>query len=334
MFLLPLLLACGGDDSLTDLSEDPTTDPLVQEESVKTELPPDDPPPSEYIFDDVEPGQSKVLLTTDELGEGLAEVFETMTWLDPSVILNTFHGLQADGDSECPVYRTTMEEDNTESWYEYCTADTGNSFFGNYYGYNFAPYLDGNNSFLQRVYFRGDTRMTDAAGNTLEASGSAFYQEYDNVANGYHYTYGYAHGEFRWDGPDASEVWIGSEISVGFTVSAYTNPANGSRYFYFDGSFSGVQGLVESAYMDRFTYYDELGGSDCGAEPAGMVSLRDAAGNWYDVEFQGSRYNGAAVFPLECDGCGKAYHQGSYLGLVCPDLTTFKNWEGRPWDRP
>ena len=90
-------------------------------------------------------------------------------------------------------------------------------------------------------------------------------------------------------------------------------------------------GTANSIWFDGVWIATEGQGSDCPIEPSGTISIRDDAGDWYDVEFQGPGYSGAASFPPECDGCGDVWYQGENLGQACVDFSAMTDWEGSPW---
>jgi len=360
MFLLPLLLACGGEvekdtvgpadrpdlsdqDSLPDDGETTPDDGDTTDGEATGDDPVDDPDPQdtgevgeedpgEYIYEEDDQPGGDDLLSLGEIEQGLFDVFDALTWMDPGLFHDTFDSLQALGDGTCPAYTYTLDEDGVDYWYDYCTATTGTAFYGYFYGYFYTPYTDGFYVYDDLSYFQGDARMVDADGNTMEASGYAYYQDYVYTYSGTRSTYGYLYGDFRWDGPGSEGTWLASELSMGLDVSSSYVIATGSRNVSFSGSFSGIDGVVDSAYLDDFILFDAAAGSDCEIEPAGTVSVRDDSGNWYDVEFQGSPYWGASVFPLDCDGCGQVYQRGDHLGDVCPDITPLQTWVNSPWE--
>ena len=126
-------------------------------------------------------------------------------------------------------------------------------------------------------------------------------------------------------------TWLAGDVAMAMSSYSFYNQSNGGKYIYFDGSVSDPGGTLSGVYMSELLMANADGGSDCVLEPAGLVSVRDHDGNWYDVEFHGSPYWGASVFPLECDGCGEAWYRGEYLGEVCPDFTPLTDWEESPW---
>ena len=61
------------------------------------------------------------------------------------------------------------------------------------------------------------------------------------------------------------------------------------------------------------------------------MSIRDADGEWYQAIFDGPAFQGAEVFPPDCDGCGEVWFRGQRLGEVCPDFSAFTDWQDQPW---
>jgi len=284
--------------------------------------------PGEYIYEDEEHEQVE-LLSVGELEQGLLEAFETLLWVDPLLMHDAYEGSRQQGDGDCPFYYYTYDVNGYDYWYDTCTSTQGMSFAGWAYGYYLQPYWSGAYHYNNYAYFNGDARLIDPDGSAFEASGYANYYDYDYYD--YRYTYQYAFGDFRWDGPGSAGTWLAAEISLAMTTYTFYNRANGGQYFYFDGGVSDPGPSLSSVHMDELFMSNASGGGDCELEPAGAVSARDHQGNWYDIEFHGSPYWGASVFPLECDGCGEAWYRGEYLGEVCPDFSPLTSWEELPW---
>jgi len=86
------------------------------------------------------------------------------------------------------------------------------------------------------------------------------------------------------------------------------------------GAIAGLQGVVSAFEFNEFVLAHEALGSSCELEPSGVIRVRDAAGHWIDVSFDGSSLPGEIVADELCDGCGEAYYGDEALGTVCVDF--------------
>jgi len=329
MLTLLLSLGCTPEPSLTpDISPEPSdttaTDSAEPEEG-------DD--PSEYIYDAED--EDGPLLSVGEIEESIREVLEVVTWTNPMELSDLYDELRLNsGDDDCPYYYKDSDGENyygTDYWSDTCTSDSGSTFSGYGQSYNYVPYISGSYIYDDQAYITSYGSITDRLGASLDLSGSFYHYSYGYTTSDTRYGYAYLIGDARWSAEDAEGSWLADEYSLDLTYSWGYYPSYPGYYIDLSGSVSGLTGATNSALFDSFYLSSASIGSDCEIEPAGVVSVRDAEGEWYHVEFQGPAWNGAPVFGPDCDGCGEAYYRGEPMGSVCPDLSPITQWEYRPW---
>jgi hypothetical protein len=279
-------------------------------------VPEEDPPEAEFSAGDVEAAIGEAVA----LGLGLrgADVF-------PS-----YFAAMAGADENCPNY---YEQDGNVYWYDVCTSSAGTQ----YNGYSFYYRYDATDVGYGQLYtgdaISGVAQVADAQGHLFEAGGTAYDVRIDG--DGYVYWYSIAQGAFSYDGPEAEGTWLQSGMSPDMTQIAYWYPDAGAKGYVLQGSVSGLTSGFSSAVFDDVTVLDptmaSYAGGNCPEEPGGVVSLRDADGNWYDVVFDGYTDTNPLTPAAQCDGCGEAYFRGEALGSVCVDFTGLNGWEGAPW---
>ena len=238
-------------------------------------------------------------------------------------------------DDDCPyVYDYYYESYGRTYWYDSCTSDDGTSYAG--YGIHgrTQDYVDDTTTYeySDNAYFAGSAKVVAPNGDTLEAAGASstyafYYPAYDR-----YYSYASIWGTFRWDGLGADASWLGQDLAVDlYTYAIDYDGYDVGVYTYLDGSLSGFAGAVNAVWFDGVLLQSEDVGSDCGIEPGGLISVRDDAGDWYDVVFDGPSYSGGFAFGPDCDGCGEAWFRGEAMGTVCPDFSSMFAWDTRPW---
>lgn len=312
-----LLLACTGIEEPGFVEVQDSAAPVAED-------------PVEYTYVDDEEDQGDPLLSLAELEQGVADGLGVHMLLDPRPFHQVYEGIRAHGDAGCPYYYDYYYETYGQHyWYDTCTTDDGTRFSGNGRSYSYSDYVSGDYTYDFLHYFYGSAKLTTPQGDTLTASG--YSHAYQGLhTNGYTYTYQNMSGDYRWDGPEADGTWLSSDLSLDIYMSISEHPTAG-KYVSLSSSLSGAQGPVNAMVMDGVVLYDEGRGSACPIEPSGTISLRDADGDWYDLDFHGPRAGATTVFPPDCDGCGEVWWRGQYLGDVCPDFALIMGWEEVPW---
>lgn len=315
MLLSLLLLACGG----TITAGDPVGDGSVGED-----VPQDSPPVEEdpYVADE-DPVQPA--LTLDEVADAVAEGIEATHTIDAGAWFDAYDGVMSNRSSACPYTDDDYDIYNVDYWYDNCTADSGAHYSGYGYGYHYTDMTSGQYFYRHNGYWFGDAKVDLADGSQFVASGYAYLYDYTDTLYGGTAVYFSLFGEFTTSSPLWADSWMGDGLSVSMTLS---------RYFYgtdpgalqLEGGISHLVGTVNAVTFQDVYMLSAYHGSQCSLEPGGTISVRDDAGDWYDVVFQGPDPGSTTAFPAECDGCGEVWFRGTPLGDVCPDLSTLVNW--------
>jgi hypothetical protein len=331
---LALVVGCGGPETNVEpLSEAPFSDtPAADSGGTGDTAAPDDTDtlPGEYIYEEEE--NAGALLTPDDVSAALTEALGVfLTDLDPFLVLAAVDAAVSFEDAGCPYYYTDYYPlYGYYYWYGGCDTDAGTSFDGYLYGIHYDPFTSSGYYYPDYGWWYGDGAVERSDGQSLEISGywSMYKWEYYTPASTYLYVYAY--GEASWAGPAYRDTWLADSASISYTMTGAFDPLLGA-WLQIDGGVAGLSTATDSLWFDGVFMATAQQGSSCPAEPSGTISVRDAAGEWYDVEFQGPAYAGAASFPPECDGCGDVWYRGTNIGQACPDLSGMTTWEGSPW---
>jgi hypothetical protein len=236
----------------------------------------------------------------------------------------------------CPNYdEEEYESSGLDYWRDACTVGASAAFSGYVYSRDRGEWVNGAYAYTHDAYYRGSARMVDARGYVFVGAGYSNHSEYTNTSTGDVTVYSSLNGNFRTDDPAYAGTWLAQDLNV----SVYTSAVDYAEdEFITDGfsmvtsaSLSGIDGVINALRLNNLYMYSESIGSPCEIEPSGSVEIRDNAGHWYQIHFQGPEYAGAPTFPPDCDACGPVYFHGELLGEVCPDFSDLGAWEVRPW---
>jgi hypothetical protein len=335
MFAAALLMsACV--TSETTLSVDPpeADDPAPQaEDDTAVDTPPADTGdtalPDPYIYEDETPPDA--LLDEAGVARALEEALSTFfTEMDPFLALEALDAAVAVGDGYCP-YRYEEYEELYGYQYLYggCSAAGGTSFEGYIYGDHIPGFWSSVYYYPDYGWWYGDMTMEgEAEAFTLTGYWNMYRWEILEPAQTYVYVN--STGDALWEGETYGDTWLGWGMSTAYTLSGGFDPQLGS-WLQIDGGVSALPGETDSLWMDGVFIGSAGHGSTCPLEPSGTLSVRDAAGGWYDVDFQGPSYAGASSFAPECDGCGDIWYRGEPFGQACLDFSPLTTWIGSPW---
>jgi hypothetical protein len=112
----------------------------------------------------------------------------------------------------------------------------------------------------------------------------------------------------EYDGDEVEGTWLADGVRP--SLYAERSRSNNGEWnaLYADGQIAGLPGGVDTVEL-----LDVELDSDYGCpEPLGVISLRTAAGDWFEVTFTGPEG--------DCDGCGVARWLGLEMGEVCGDF--------------
>lgn len=318
MFLTLSLLACT-DEEIVD-------EPIVEELE-----------PSPYIYDEGETVEP--MLSAEAVAAAIDEAFDVAVELEAQPILDGYMRLMESEEEGCPDYYS--DGDNTY-WYDYCETEEGAYFSGYGFGYSYTDFeADGYLYNGEQVFTI--SQIISPEGYTFEGGGAAYMLEAEFIEDGenvpHTIAYSVIQGAFSYDGPEADDTWLTTELSPDLTVAVYNIPENEIYPTYMGNLMSiegGINGLTGDAGTVVFevTLHDEGVGNPCPQEPAGTVSVRDSEGLWYDVVYDGvEAFSGDTMDMDECDGCGAVWFRGEHLGEACTlDPSGLLDWEGAtPW---
>ena len=302
------MAACAGDQGLQ-----PVDDEIVEDDS-----------PTPYVYEEEENTTDTVDVAV--LAAGVEEALEVLASIDPLLFHETYEAALLESDGDCPYWYPY----DYEYWSDTCTTSNGTKFYGYGSSENKDGYVSNNVTFSPYRYFSGDAKIVHNDGRVIEASGySSFYETIS--ATGDTSFYQSMSGRFRIEAPDTEGTWLSRDLSLALNYYAGYYPGYPGKQVLVNSAISGLEGEIFAASFDSVYLYEETLGNLCDLEPSGTISLRDTAGTWYDLEFQGASFWGSNVFPPDCEGCGQAYVQGKYLGEVCPDFSLLTDWDTRPW---
>ncbi len=291
---------------------------------------------SEYVHESDTPA---VKLSLEEIEMAVEDAILLVRWIDPAKLHDAYDNSESYGDESCPSYdEEYFEERGQYHWRDACTVGAGGSFSGYAYSYYYGDYITDNGAYDYdgHAYLRGSARVIDGRGNTLIAAGSSSYWERTHYQHGDRTFSLSMSGNFRSDDPAHYGTWLAEDLNVSLSYSGtqYAHRADrigGGFYASWNASVSGIVGEINSVQLNDIFMYSEDEGSMCELEPSGSISIRDSEGNWYQTEFDGPKYQGAAAFPPDCDSCGRVFWRGELLGEICPDFGLLVDWEERPW---
>lgn len=288
--------------------------------------------PSAYTWEpEEEPAPTYDAATVEA---ALADVVYGMLTIGSAPVLDTYFGLMDTADADCPVL---SEQDGNVFWYGQCTAGSGAYFDG----YAFTYIYDGVEMFGEggglwdAITVSGVATIRDNAGHAFHLGG----QVYSGTGHGDDGRLMWASnvvGGFAWDGEDADQSWLGEGISHGLYRYAAQYPgATGDgitgNSVYVNGTIGGLGAAATGADIRGFWLIHEALGMLCELEPGGDISVRDADGAWWDIDFDLEYTDSGWQLTGECDGCGGVYRDGVYQGEVCADFSPLLDWIDRPW---
>lgn len=199
---------------------------------------------------------------------------------DPEEVIATYLTLMSQGDETCPG----SEHIITDTWLYGCDATTGYSYAG------VSDWLEG---------------TFDQAGQVLELTGVA--------------------GDFRIDQPDGVRMDVGGHAIALSNSNMWIGELVGSWRFgqgspWLAHGYSGhlvvevirdTMSRVRGAINVNGTHLaarDLVLMATCGYGPTGGLSLRDANGGWYRMDF------------TECNDCASVTFEGTEIGEACVDF--------------
>ncbi|MED5373117.1 MAG: hypothetical protein VX899_19015 [Myxococcota bacterium] len=289
-----------------------------------------------YIYEQDEPVAPA--LSPAEVELAATEVLASLLELNAAPIVDAYFLAMAGQQGDCPDY---YQNDGNVYWYDYCYADDGSYFSGYGFGYLYEDTAaDGYLYNGGAVYTVAE--VTTSQGYTFSGGGNAqalvATADMESGAHAVPHTIysSVVSGAFAYDGPSAAGTWLESALTPDLTLYSYRIPENEIYPGYYgtvmqaNGGVGGFVGEVSAAVLDSFTVMTSPL-TACPVEPAGMLSVRDTEGVWYDILFDNTTEEGETMDPDLCDGCGTIYVQGEAAGEACVDTSVLTAWEVSPW---
>lgn len=247
------------------------------------------------------------------LGAALDAAIGKVTTLEPRAAFDAYSEVMAYRTATCPPPygwgSTTTYYGTVDVWYATCATADGASFNGS------AQLLDakyGDDHDYVSLYATGSVLTPDGA--TWAADGLWVDSEVRiGAAWDRHLSLS---GANTYDGPAAEGTWLAEALRCELEIDLSGTDGE-ARTVAVSGELSGLAGDV-----DTVAFADVALDRDAGcAEPAGTISVRTPAGDWYDLAFVGDGT------PEGCDGCAPASWRGLALGEVCARFEPWTTWE-------
>jgi hypothetical protein len=232
-------------------------------------------------------------------------------------------------DAVCPTYYNLGEY---HYWYDDCVSSTGTR----YNGYTFTSELaalDNPDYTHEGLSLWGSSTMTLPTGEEFHLGGRVE----DSTSEGQEQKVWISRvtGTFTWDGPEADGTWLGSGYDLDVELVANRlEDGSEARTMLLDGGIDGFAAPLPTVRYETLHLTDSGVNQypDCALEPFGAIAVRDDAGQWYEVSFDGPEIPEGVPTDAQCDGCGHATWQGVAVYDVCIDFGALMDWgaEG-PW---
>lgn len=270
-------------------------------------------------------------LSPGSLAAAIGEAAARVRSSGASPVLAAWDEAMAGADT-CPMW---FGDATDGYWLDTCTSAAGTTFSGYAALVAWDAASEGTGLIRDGRSIAGVASVTSADGTRLDVGGAARVVTFtpEGVAPGEPAWYGWwqsvVDGSFAYDGPAGEGTWLADGETPALSAAAYHAPAHDLRYLAVEGSLPAT-GDASAVVFDGLVVMNEALEPDC-REAAGVVSVRDADGVWYDVVFDGPAAAGDPVDLAACDGCGAAWLRGEPAGEVCPDLSPLLAWETTPW---
>ena len=297
----------------------------------------------DYVSDGDAPAADVVAITTL-----LQDAVDRVRTFHTGPILAAYTAATAGQVEGCPAWYGIGQY---TYWYDNCTTAAGDTFNG--YTFDQQRYdLPGYRAEGRALW--GSSTVTLADGRVLHLGGrlESVYAQ----GQGQQLWTERVQGTHVWTGDDAVGTWLGDGYALDIELfGTNMTEGTGGRNFLVRGGIDGFGGAYDTVRFESLSYTVPGEGAPlegCLPEPAGAIAVRDAAGVWYEVAFDGftGETEGDTGAPADtdppldtaappeedptlCDGCGTLTHQGVALGEVCLDFSALVAWDGTtgPW---
>jgi hypothetical protein len=283
-----------------------------------------------YIYDE-DLSSIRPQMSVAEVEAAIQEAFGLARNYPATPVLEAYNDAMDARSNNCPAYYDSGTESN---WYDECTTWDGTIYSGYVYTGISPPTYDGQgNTTSESWWLYAGAVIETESGERLELTGSASHWWEDTewgLAQGRHLS-----GNFHASGGAAAGTWLADEISPDLSVGTwYGSGIWGTKSISLNGVVFITAEKAALVAFDHLKAYGDVEWSvECSEEPAGIASVRGNEGYWYDVLFDGlgdEAPEEAVLAPEDCDGCGRLFFRGEYLGQACVDTTPLLDWEWVP----
>jgi len=270
-------------------------------------------------------------MSVDEVEAAMQEALGLARNYHSNAVMDAYSEALEGRSGGCPNY---YSDGLSSSWYDECVTWDGTSYSGYVYTGTPQPTYDGGGAKIAESWWLSAGAVIESeSGERLELTGSAshWWSESEwGFGQGSHLS-----GNFYASGGAAVNSWLSDGLSPDIIVGSWYGYGDwGTKNITLNGVvFISAEKSSIVAFDDLKAYGDVAWSVECGEEPAGTISVRGNEGYWYDVLFDGlgaEAPEDAMVAPEDCDGCGRLFFRGNYLGQACVDVTPLLDWEGVP----
>jgi hypothetical protein len=289
--------------------------------------------PAPWTFEDDEPAPGPVAPAALERALQVALV-QILTY-DARAIVDPYLARYAE--SATPACPGAIPDGyGNEYWATGCNADDG-TYFGGYITQSVFTdvYSDDGGIYQSGATLGGNIVLVEPDGATLDLEGTAAVVTGASLDGNVLLLTSALLGGFAYDSADA-DGWLADGMqSLDVTLFVYDVVDVGGRLAVVDGAVNPfIDGETWSVQFANTAANAPIG-SACDLEPGGIVQIRDPAGRWVSLAFDGpilDLYTGefAPGDPQRCDGCADASVDGEPIGAVCADFTPWLDWEMAP----
>ncbi|MCB9764988.1 MAG: hypothetical protein H6739_34765 [Alphaproteobacteria bacterium] len=275
------------------------------------------------------PAEDTEPLTVAQIEAALPGLLALMLELDAVDVMALYDERVAMGEPGCP-YREVVESEDEEGtiseyWYgDGCVTSQGVTFDGYTYYREYDARRQADGLTYAGSDIKGNAVVVDDAG-TFVAGGVAYLiRGADNAGRNFSTLSG-VQGTILWTGSSYPDAWFTQGVAAELEMQSWWR---GAPMITILGPVSGLEGDIPAFSAVELTAMAE---GDCPQELGGALWLRDRAGRWSIVEFQGAISPDDAVDDAVCDGCGVLYQDNQSVGAVCVDPAPLLDWTASPW---
>jgi hypothetical protein len=240
------------------------------------------------------------------VGAAVTDLVAGLRDLGAAPVFEAYRVAMEAADSSCPG---VLEELGSASWGTTCTTAAGAAFAGFAFLHHYDETVEEDSDIAEGDTMRciGDITLPD--GTSFGCHGTAW--NYLTLGEGTTTFTTAEKGAYFSTLAGTADAWLAGDPDPFLEMIAVRSD-DGTRSITVDGA---VGGLPDDTLADGYVRALTVADATC---PEGGVSVRDSAGEWYDVAFG-------------CDPCGAVSFRGTALGTTCVDFAPLLDWTDTPW---